>query len=117
MGNIIFECDKLYSMEEVTDDDNILKTEPYVNMKVFGIQGIMLPLSDILAITNNVNKEKQIYILDEDFTNKTEYPILSLKYALLKEGSLNCTTNDPIKKASLKYYQKNLMENQSEHPK
>ena len=107
LGNIIFECDKLYSMEEVTDDDNILKTEPYVNMKVFGIQGIMLPLSDILAITNNVNKEKQIYILDEDFINKTEYPILSLKYALLKEGSLNCTTNEPIKKASLKYINPN----------
>ena len=107
LGNIIFECDRLYSMEEVTDDDNILNTEPFVNMKVFGIQGIMLPLSDILAIPNNLNNNKQIYILDEDFTNKTEYPILSLKYALLKEGSLNCTTNEPIKKASLKYINPN----------
>ena len=107
LGNIIFECDRLYSMEEVTDDDNILNTEPYVNMKVFGIQGIMLPLSDILAMTNYLNKSKQIYIIEEHFTNKKEYPILSLKYALLKEGSLNCTTNEPIVKASLKYINPN----------
>lgn len=107
LGNIIFECDKLYSMEEVTDDDNILNTEPYVNMKVFGIQGIMMPLSDILAIPNNLNTNKKVYILDEEIENKTEYPILSLKYALLKEGSLNCTVNEPIVKATLKYINPN----------
>jgi len=101
-NKIIYQCKKID--EAATPRESNLKGEPQLSMDLFGIHGVMIPLSHVDSIINN---DHQIYIIDKCNSN-TPVPIASLKTIL--SGSIisanHCQALVPIKSCSVSYVDK-----------
>ena len=103
LRNIVFLCG------DFTNEREIIQQRPYVNMSVFGISGLMVPLKHIMSLLNNQNINNKIFILDDDSVfNSNQNKVMSLDYALTFESTLNCSEEEPIRVANLKYYDNSL---------
>lgn len=101
-NKIIYQCKKID--EATTPRESNLKGEPQLSMDLFGIHGVMVPLSLVDSIINN---DHQIYIIDKCNSN-APVPIASLKTIL--GGSIisanHCQALVPIKSCSVSYIDK-----------
>tara|TARA_B100000035_G_scaffold49345_1_gene37871 strand:- start:2454 stop:4841 length:2388 start_codon:yes stop_codon:yes gene_type:complete len=106
LSNIIFICDDEQN-EEPSEEElgKYLSQTAYMNMKYFGIQGLLIPLTDIFALINPQNREKQIFIVENIQFEEEKKGLLSLAYAVRYLGA-DCTDKQVITAGELQYFHK-----------
>ena len=106
LSNIIFICDDVQT-DAPTEEElgKYLSQTAYMNMKYFGIQGLLIPLTDIFALINPQNREKQIFIVENIQFEEEKKGLLSLAYAVNYQGA-DCTDIQVITAGELQYFHK-----------
>lgn len=107
LSNIIFICDEEQNQEPSDEElDTYLSQTAYLKMNFFGIQGLLIPLTDIFALINPKNIEKQIFIVENIQFEEENKGLLSLAYAVSYQSSVNCTNKEVITAGELQYFHK-----------
>ena len=107
LSNIIFICDDEQNQEPSDEElDTYLSQTAYLKMNFFGIQGLLIPLTDIFALINPKNIEKQIFIVENIQFEEENKGLLSLAYAVSYQSSVNCTNKEIITVGELQYFHK-----------